>query len=75
MGSKQVLIERVVNGGRNVRYAEAVPEDMEFVVTETDAVVDEATGVTEPPHIHITFGSADDLKGVGLKKSATATKK
>lgn len=75
--TKELLVERVVNGGRSVRYQETLPLEMEFVVTETDAVVDEETGLTTPPHLHITFGTEEELKDVGLKvkKSDNGRKK
>lgn len=58
MTATTLIVERVVNGARNVRYEERLPENTVFVQQEGDE--------DGNPHIHLVFGTEEELKGIGV---------
>jgi len=55
MAGRDVLLERVVNGARNVLAETRVPANLEFAIEEAE------------DHIHVTLGTVEELDGLGLK--------
>ena len=54
--SKEVTVERIVNGARDLRFSEQIPASHELVVQEAD------------DHTHIVIGSPADLEAAGVTK-------
>ena len=54
--SRQITVERVVNGVRDVRFQEQVPIDAELVVQADD------------DHTHIVIGTTAELEAAGVSK-------
>lgn len=54
---KDITVERVVNGAKDVRFFERIPEDAKVVLEEG-----------EDGHVHITLGTDEELKQVGVEE-------
>lgn len=67
MTATSLIVERVVNGARNVRYEERLPADTEFVIERSDEEGNE--------HLHFVYGMAEDLEAIGVKVEKKAARK
>ena len=54
--SREIRVERVVNGVRDLRFSEEVPAGLNMVVEQAD------------DHTHIVLGTDDELLAVGAKE-------
>jgi len=55
--SREIRVERVVNGVRDLRFSEEVPAGLNMVVEQAD------------DHTHIVLGTDDELLAVGAKEA------